>query len=67
MAQERHDLLMKLFKLMQENSEDLARLLVRVAVLLRASRSALPQTLENGKTLMEAKVYALLSFSLNPK
>jgi len=38
-GKERHDLLMKFFKLMQEHSEDLARLL----------------TLENGKTLTEAK------------
>ncbi|KAI5124870.1 hypothetical protein M0805_007302 [Coniferiporia weirii] len=38
-AKERHDLIMKLYALMQENAEDLSRII----------------TLENGKTLTEAK------------
>lgn len=43
---------------MQENSEDLARLLVRTAIRSQDTSLTRTQTLENGKTLTEAKVYA---------
>jgi hypothetical protein len=49
---------MKLYALMQENTEDLARIIVCIAqtLMFYIDHNRQPQTLENGKTLTEAKV-----------
>jgi succinate-semialdehyde dehydrogenase/glutarate-semialdehyde dehydrogenase len=61
-AKERHDILVRFYNLMQENAEDLARIIVSALfVTLSDILTKYSQTLENGKALAEAKVTTHLS------
>lgn len=57
LGQHRHDILMKFYSLMKEHENDLARMIVSPSTFIVEARShSRLQTLENGKTLAEAKV-----------
>jgi acyl-CoA reductase-like NAD-dependent aldehyde dehydrogenase len=55
-GQQRHDILMKFYNLMRGHEDDLARIIVSPCILLSKLVHTPWQTLENGKTLAEAKV-----------